>query len=299
MDTLKISATANGLNYLPEYLADASGLFADAGLSVTATAKDPWTGVIEDLESGAADLALGGLWVPAMYAGSARQFTVVCQLNHQFPMAIVLRRPQPGFQLNDLTGKTLIAPGAGGSAPYAFTAGLIREHGTDPSGIRFVRDLSTQMAVELFQAGLGDGMIADLVTATELESAGTGTIVYRHLDSGGIMPNSVYYCETLRVDELRDRIGRFVGSIAAAMHALPTTDPSAIDAILAQRWPTANQDLLRSVQAALAASSVWQTVAIDPEASDRWMRILAEEGLVTSAPAYEQLVDDSFMESYR
>ena len=28
MDTLKIAATANGVNYLPEYLADAAGLFA-------------------------------------------------------------------------------------------------------------------------------------------------------------------------------------------------------------------------------------------------------------------------------
>ena len=37
MDTLKIAATANGVNYLPEYLADAAGLFADAGLVVETT----------------------------------------------------------------------------------------------------------------------------------------------------------------------------------------------------------------------------------------------------------------------
>ena len=49
--------------------------------------------MIDDLESGAADLALGGLWVPAMYAGSARELTVVCQLNHQFPMGILLAGP--------------------------------------------------------------------------------------------------------------------------------------------------------------------------------------------------------------
>lgn len=299
MDTLNISATANGLNYLPEYLADESGLFAEAGLTVTATAKDPWTGVIEDLESGAADLALGGLWVPAMYAGSSREFTVVCQLNHQFPMGILLREAQPGFQLSDLAGKTLIPPGAGGSAPYAFTAGLIREAGTDPSDIRWLRDMSTEMSVELFKAGLGDGMVADLVTATQLEAHGFGTIVYRHLDSGGIMPNSVYYCLSSRVEELRDRIGRFVGAIAKAMEAMPTADPTVIEGILAKRWPNANQDLLRSVQETLASSAVWQTVAIDPGATDRWTRILAEEGLVTSAPSYADLADDSFMKSYR
>ena len=299
METLRIAATANGVNYLPEYLAGSAGLFADAGLEVEATPKDPWTGVIDDLESGAADLALGGLWVPAMYAGSSRELTVVCQLNHQFPMGILLRDPKPDFQLSDLVGKSLLAPGAGGSAPYAFTSGLIRESGIDPTTVRFVRDLSTGMLVELYQAGLGDGIIADLGTATELQAAGFGEIVFRHLDSGGLMPNSVYYCQTSRVEELRERITTFTGCIAEAMRMTKDLDPALLDTILAERWPTKDRALMRSVVDTLAASEVWQTVAIDPDASDRWMRILTEEGMVSAPPAYEQLADDTFMKPYR
>ncbi len=299
MDTLKIAATANGVNYLPEYLAQSAGLFVDAGLAVTATPKDPWTGVIDDLESGAADLALGGLWVPAMYAGSSRKLTVVCQLNHQFPMGIVLRDPKPDFQLSDLAGKTLLAPGAGGSAPYAFTAGLIRESGTDSKNVGFVRDLSTGMLVELYQAGLGDGIIADLGTATELEAAGYGGIVFRHLDSGGLMPNSVYYCQSSRVEELRERVTRFVGCIAEAMRMTQSLDQDLLDRILAERWPDKDRGLMRSVVDSLAGSSVWQTVAIDAGASDRWMRILTDEGMVTTPPSYDELADDSFMKPYR
>ena len=161
--------------------------------------------MIDDLESGAADLALGGLWVPAMYAGSTRELTVVCQLNHQFPMGILLREPTSDFQLSDLVGKTLLAPGAGGSAPYAFTSGLIRESGIDPSTVRFVRDLSTGMLVELYQAGLGDGMIADLGTATELQAAGYGEIVFRHLDRRADAQQRLLL-SAARVEELRDRI---------------------------------------------------------------------------------------------
>jgi len=299
MDTLKIAATANGVNYLPEYLAGSAGLFADAGLTVEATPKDPWTGVIDDLESGAADLALGGLWVPAMYAGSPRELTVVCQLNHQFPMGILLRNSEPDFQLSQLQGKTLLAPGAGGSAPYAFTAGLIRESGTDPRDVRFVRDLSTNMLVELYQAGLGDGMIADLGTASELEAAGFGGIVFRHLDSGGLMPNSVYYCQSARVEELRERIATFTGCISEAMEMTQNLDEGLLDTILAERWPEKDRALMRSVVSALAASSVWESVAIDIDASDRWMRILADEGMVSSPPAYDELADDSFMKPYR
>ena len=51
--------------------------------------------------------------------------------------------------------------------------------------------------------------------------------------------------------------------------------------------------------ASLASSAVWETVAIDPDASDRWMRILTEEGMVTTPPSYAELADDSFMKSYR
>ena len=302
MHSLNISATANGLNYLPEYLADHEGLFQDSGLQITAVARDPWTGVVDDLETGAADIALGGLWVPAMYAGTGRKLTVVCQLNHQFPMAIVLRGTDGGgddFALDQLLGKVVLAPGAGGSAPYEFTAGLLREAGVDPAGIRFVRDLSTAMLVELFTAGLGDAIIADLVTALELEAAGTGRIIFRHLDAGGIMPNSVYYCRTDRVEELRESITRFVTGIDAAMRLVPTTDSHSIDEILKRRWPEKDQGILREAQRQMAASAVWQTVAIDEHASDRWMRILAEAGLVRTAPSYATLADDSFMAVYR
>ena len=200
MDQLTVSATANGLNYLPEYLADHIGLFAQRDLQVTTVACDPWTGVLDDLDSGAADFALGGLWVPAMYANGPRHFSVFCQLNNQFPMAIVQRTTgAEEFTLSSLEGKVVLAPGAGGSAPYEFTAGLLREAGVDVAAIRFVRDLSTAMLVELFGAGTGDAIIADLVTAKTLEATGAGTIVFRHLDSGGTRPNSVYYCRTDRL----------------------------------------------------------------------------------------------------
>jgi NitT/TauT family transport system substrate-binding protein len=299
MDTLNISATANGLNYLPEYLADVTGIFRDAGLAVTARACDPWTGVLDDLESGAADLALGGLWVPGMYAGTPRELTVICQLNHQAPKAIVHRGAPGSFELADLRGKVVLAPGIGGSAPYAVTAGLIRESGADPAEITFLRDLSTPMFVELFHAGLGDAIILDLVTALEVEATGAGTIVFRNLDSGGTMPNSVYYARADRVEELRDRFTRFTGCIDAAMTALPVTPADTIDAILTTRWPGKDLGILRDATRQMSASTLWETVAIDPAASDRWMRMIAEAAMVTRAPCYAELTDDAFMKAYR
>ncbi|WP_225102212.1 hypothetical protein [Streptomyces sp. CoH27] len=153
--------------------------------------------------------------------------------------------------------------------------------------------------MELFTAGLGDAIIADLVTATELEASGAARIVFRHLDDGGIMPNSVYYCRTDRIEELRERITHFVSSIDAAMRLVPTADPHSIDTILKQRWPDKDQGILRAVYQQMADSALWQTVAIDESASDRWMRILEDGGLVNAAPSYASLADDSFMAAHR
>ena len=100
-----------------------------------------------------------------MYAGRGRDLVAVGQLNARFPMVIVTREPVEDFDWSWLTGRTVLVPGAGGTAPYEFTAGLMREHGADPARRRFVRDLSTDMLAELFQQGLGDAMVADLATA--------------------------------------------------------------------------------------------------------------------------------------
>jgi NitT/TauT family transport system substrate-binding protein len=291
MDTLNVSATGNGLNYLPEYVANAGGLFAARGLAVQATVCDPWTGVVEDLDSGAADLALGGLWVPAMYAGTPRHLDVVGQLNHRFPMALVARDAAVPAGLGWLAGRTGLAPGAGGSAPYEFTAGLIREAGLDPLATRWVRDLSTAMLIELFRAGLGDVIILDLVSAMELEADDAGTIVFRHQEAGGVMPNSVYYCRTDRTAELSDRVGRFMDAIAEAMRLILSGDAGAvIDAVIAQRWPRKDSALLRRAADEMAKGGLWDSAVIDEEASDRWMRILSEAGLVGQAPSLDELI---------
>ncbi|RFA10365.1 hypothetical protein B7R54_14975 [Subtercola boreus] len=289
MDTLKISATANGLNYLPEYVADVGGIFAAAGLSVTATACDPWTGVLDDLDSGAADLALGGLWVPGMYAGMDRRLTVVGQLNNAFPMTIVARTATDPISLDWLAGKVVLAPGAGGSAPFEFTAGLIRKAGLDVAATRWVRDLSTAMLIELYRGGLGDAIILDLVSAEEVVAAGHGTIVFRHLDAG-VMPNSVYYARTERVEELADRTARFVGAIETAMKKITAGDADAeIEAVLASRFSGRDPVLLRRAVDEMARGGVWDTTVIDSDASDRWMRILTDAGLIVRAPSLAEL----------
>lgn len=293
---LNISATAHALNYLPQYYADQLGLFADRGLTVDAQAKDPWTGVLDDLDSGAADIALGGLWVPAMYYGTPRELTVFAQVNHQFPKALVTRDAGPQFEWADLTGRTVLAPGIGGSAPYAFTAGLIREAGVDPASITFLRDLSTPMFVELFEAGLGDAIVTDLVTAEAMQARGTGVIVNEYTQTGGLGPNSVYYCRTDRFDELADRLVRFTSALQESMHLLKSVALSDLQPLLTAHWPAVPAPVLSAACTRMLRSHTWDTVRIDSAATQRWMRILHQERMIRAVPPVDDLIDTTVVD---
>jgi NitT/TauT family transport system substrate-binding protein len=290
MSVLRISATAHGLNYLPEYLAAANGMLRKRGLEVTTRPRDPWTGVLDDLSDGSADLALGGIWVPAMYAGKARDLVVVGQLNARFPMAVVTREPAESFDWGWMAGRTVLAPGAGGSAPYEFMAGLMREAGVSPASTRFVRDLSTDMLLELFEHGLGDGLIADLLSARRLQRCGAGYVALALADAGGPMPNSVYYARRDRLESLHDRTALFLSAVQEAMEELTSgnADPTPL---LASAWPAVPLDLLGEATAELSVNGTWSGIRIEPAACERWVDILRCAGLVNRAVSYDELVD--------
>lgn len=293
---LNISATAHALNYLPQYYADHVGVFADHELVVGATARDPWTGVLDDLDSGAADVALGGLWVPAMYHAGPRDLTVFAQVNHQFPKALVTREPRPNFGWAELIGKTVLAPGIGGSAPYAFTAGLTREAGVDPASITFLRDLSTPMYVEMFGAGLGDAIVTDLVTAEAMQRKGIGHIAADYLDVGGLGPNSVYYCRTDRFEELSARLVRFVSALRESMTLLKSVGVADLAPLMRDHWPTTPLPTVAAACERMLHSRTWETPIIDVDATDRWTGILHAESMVGAQPRFTDLVNTSVVD---
>jgi NitT/TauT family transport system substrate-binding protein len=297
MDLLRISATAHGLNYLPEYYARASGGFEAAGIDVVAKARDPWTGVLDDLAAGSADLVLGGLWVPAMYADKARGLVAVGQLNARFPMALVSREPVPEFRWSWMAGHTVLVPGAGGTAPYEFTAGLMREAGVEPAATRFVRDLSTDMLVELYRHGLGDAILVDLLSATTLAADGVGVISARLAELGGPMPNSVYYTRRDRVEELHGRLVGFLAAIRGAMVELTAPDAPPPAALLHAEWPDLPAGVLVTAAAELAGNGTWTSIRIEPAACARWVSILTAARLVDQPVGYEDLVDTAAVDS--
>ena len=294
MLSLSISATSHGQNYLPVYYAESAGLFAERGLQVRIWDRDPWTDVLDDLASGEADVVLGGLWVPAMYAGRGRDLVAVGQVNARFSKTVVTREPVPGFDWSWITGRTVLVPGAGGTAPYEFTASLIRAAGVDPAGARFVRDLSGAMLTELFLGGHGDAMVVDAFSAAKLSTAGLAHETYRLAGPGGVMPNSVFYTAPHRLDTLEEPLAAFLSGLQQAMDDINAGAPTS--ELLAEHWPAASEAARAAATDELIRNGTWESVVIDEAACDRWMDVLREAGLVSTAVDHSGIVDTRFID---
>jgi NitT/TauT family transport system substrate-binding protein len=299
MDVLNISSTGFGLNYLPHGYAEHTGLFEDNGVKVELSPRSVWTDVLVDLDAGDADLVLGGLWVPAMLAGTPRDYVVIGQLNARFPMAIVTRRPVEDFDLSWLSGRTVLVPGVGGTAPYEFTAGLLREAGLRPGDTKFVRDLSTELLVDLYENGLGDAIVADLTTTTGLQHRGHGVMSFQHADVSGPMPNSVYYARRDRLDELRAVAVAFLTAVSQAMAQVAARTVPELEPVLAARWPDLDPAVRAEATRLLHGNQTWEGVQIDEGGCNRWTSMLADAGLIAHPAPFGSLVDASIAAAAR
>ncbi|HZX06395.1 ABC transporter substrate-binding protein [Kribbella sp.] len=290
MTRLHVSATSHWPNYLPEYVARELGYYEAEGLEFSRSAPDDWTQVLTDLETGTADVVLGGLWVPAMYHGRGREYRAFAQLNARNPKALVTREPTTDFGWKDLEGKIVLAPGAGGTAPFVHTAGLMRKAGVDMSKVRWVRDLSGSMLTELFLGGMGDALVTDLVNASFLEHRKEAFVAVRHDRAGGLMPNSVYYTTDdvlARDDQL---VQRFYRALQNAYDWLKAHEAAELTDLLAREWPSLDTGVLVPIVDDLRASGIWDDLRISEDGYAEWMRILVEDGLLDEAPAYDDLV---------
>lgn len=293
MDQFRISATGSGPNYLPEYVSRELGFFEDEDIAVTSWVPNPWTGVLDDIDTGTAEAALGGLWVPAMYSGRVRDYVVFAQLNARFPMALVTRGPVPQpLDWHFLEGKVVLVPGSGGVAPYQFLAGVLREAGVDLPRVTFVHDLSAAMLSAIFQGGTGDALLVDGLRAASLLSAGIGESAIRMDEVCGPMPNSVYYAPPTLLERSDQLAWRFVRALQRGMDWLEVHPATDIEGLLRERWPHADSGVLTTVVEGFRSSGVWSgTVLVDPGAYTRWHDILVKGGLIPTPVAYIDVID--------
>ena len=288
---LRLLASASGVSYYPQYVAQDLGYFAAEGLEIEAQAPGhgPWGA--RALVAGSAEIALGGIWRPLMYHGRIADFRAFAQLCVGCPAFILARKPMQRFQWRDLVGKVVVVPD-GSPTPLIAILGILRRADVDPSKVHFVQDFLSEEARELYLAGLGDFYAAYPPLAEVLVDRGAGHVVADLAEAGGELPWSVYFSTDAFLDRDDNAAGRFARAIRRGLEWTLSHEPEERPAVLERHFPKIPADVVATAIRSCCARGVWaNTVRVAEPHLAAWQEIIIESHLLTSPVAYDDIVD--------
>ena len=291
MQHIVISATGHSINYLPQYVAEAEGFFAEVDLDVTSVVPRPWDKVLDDIASGEAQAALGGIWVPAMHHGRGTPLVPFAQVSGRAPLALIGREPADDFEMSRLVGKVVAMKGSNGASVGIYLKMLLREAGIDPRQVNYIQDLDAGILSRCFAGGMADFLLVDLPGALALEAQGIGHVVTKFAASGGPIPWSVYYGHGAHVEFSGDLWTRFVTALNRGMSWLNANAAESFRPFLSRTFPAIDPDIAVGIVELYRANGMWTTPRISEAAYDRWLQGITDAHLVATPIPYETLID--------
>jgi len=286
-ELVRVSASGTGAAYVPHYLAQRLGLYAAEGLEVRTEAPGgAW--LARHLTSGAAEVALGGIWRPLMYLGRLHTFKAFALLCIRNPQVLIARAVTHRFDWTELRGRTVILP-AGAPSPGIFLSAALRGEDIEREAVRILAELEVAEALALFRAGLGDFFLAMPPLSEVLVEEGF-QVAATLAEIGGSVPWSVFYA----CPELLERTTatRFARGLAAGLRWVSQHAPEEAAAACAADFPgIAVETLAGSIRRA-RLSGLWPPgVRIPEEPLLRWQRTLARSGMIDRPVPYAEVVD--------
>lgn len=292
MQQFRLTATGYNINYLPQYIAARHGFFCDHGLHVECNIPTPWDGVLDALADDSADLALGGIWVPSMYRGRVKDYTVFAQIANRCPLALLRRTSCGKFSLADVVGRTVLMKSIGGASVGLFFKMLLRENGIDPAAVDFIQDLDGVMLGNLFQGGMGDYFVTDNLSAKIMAARNPEISIAMEMVTQGEVPWSVYYKETSdSTPDSQDVLKRFCAGLDEGIKWVLEHDAESFKGELEELFPKAPVDIAVEVVNSFRRNGMWTNTTIPKAAFDRWQRGLTDARFVDKPLEYESMVE--------
>ncbi|KAJ5746971.1 periplasmic binding protein-like II [Penicillium nucicola] len=293
MHRYHLTATGHNLNYLPEYIARRHGYFKEQGLDFDLSIPTPWDGVLEDLKNGTADMALGGIWVPAMYRNRAKDYTVFAQIANRCPLALIRRTQDFGFKLSDVVGSTVLLNSSGGASVGLFFKMLLRQNALDPKSVNFIQDLDGAMLATLFEGGMGDYFVTDNLSALAMTARNPKISIAMEMVKEDDIPWSVYYRETATItQEVLDLQKRFCIALNKGIDWVLRNDAESFKEELSELFPGVSIDVVVAVTNSYRENGMWSSTCIPRKAFNQWQLGLADACLIKEVFSYEEMVND-------
>jgi len=247
-----------GLTYIPNvqfapvYVADAQGLYNDAGVTATVRHHGSDEGLFTALLAGQEDVVIASGDEAVVAASQGLDLVSIGQYYASYPGAVIVPADSPIATLADLKGKTIGIPGEYGSSYYA-TLAAIKAGGLQTSGVALSAVGYTQ------QAALAAGQVDAVVgfTNNDVVQMRLSGLDIREipLDDGSTPLVAASIVTTREWAQAHPRQARaVVSATASAMNAIAENPQVALDATA--QWDTTLTDetSLGAANAVLAAT---------------------------------------------
>lgn len=298
MDHFHVSATGHSLNYLPEYIATRHGFFAEQNLNVTVTVPKPWDRVLDELEdrTPTANAALGGVWVPSMYRNRSKHYTTFAQISNRSPLALVKRGASAEWELNkhNMVGRTVLLKSGNGASVGIYFKMLLREHGIDAESVKYIQDLEGPMLSKLFEGGLGDFFVIDVISARALARRDPSfSVAMEFCTDGGEIPWSVYYTKTASMTaKVIDAQRRFCVALQKGIDWVIQHDAESFRDELAQIFSALPVDIVVDMVNVYRKCGMWTTTCVSRYGFERWQKGICDGSLIEQPLYYDDMVQN-------
>jgi NitT/TauT family transport system substrate-binding protein len=290
-----LQETLRGVLYAPFYAAMARGAYAAGGVELRFTSAPRPADSARRLFTGEADVSWGGpMRVMLTYEERADcDLVCFCEVVTRDPFFLVGRTPKPDFALADLK-KLRFASVSEVPTPWMCLQDDLRRSGIDPDALNRVTDRSMAENAAALRRGEIDAVQLFQPFAEELIESGAGHVWHAAATRGPIS-YTCFYTRRGTIERKGDELMRMTRAIYRTQQWIATASGTQIAAAIQGYFAEVPQTRLAAALDRYKALGIWgRDPRLPRQGYERLKAALISGGLVRTAPAYEDAVDNRF-----
>jgi len=302
--TLTVAEPVHSLGYLPLYVAQAEGFFAEEGLDVEVVTLQGGSAHTNAVLTGEAWAFIGGPEHNALAAARASGDAQLRAIGNVVNRGNVYLVAAAGAEVPDdlagaLRGAT-VATGAYGGTPNSITRYLMAESDLGEEDVTLVESADASAVLSIVEQGRADlAVVAEPVLGQGIAQGIWGEPVYNVPQELGDYAYSTLNVLQSSVEEDPATAAAFTRAMATAL-ALVEDDPEAAEEVAAAEFPTLDPAVLAETLERSYADEIWEFDGrVSEESVETALGVVRASGVLDDAAdpvTFDELVDMRFVD---